>query len=59
MRVKELWGGQAHAAEGAKMAARLERAERAIEAERAAVRELQAALRAARQVCQTWLHLHT
>ena len=42
---------QAQAAEGAKMAARLERAERAIEAERHSVRELQAALRAAQQVC--------
>lgn len=39
---------QAHAAEGGKAAARLEKAERAIEAERATVRQLQAALHAAR-----------
>ena len=39
------------------MRSRLDRAERAIEQERAAVRDLQAALQACRQVCP--LHVHT
>jgi len=43
-------GVQAHAAEGNKMQVRLEKAERAIEQERATVRELQRALHAAHLV---------
>lgn len=43
-------GVQAHAAEGSKMQVRVEKAERAIEQERATVRELQRALNAAHQV---------